>query len=316
MSLGGDCPAGIHLVFTSEAQIETAITEGGEAMLVSNEPGHAAGEQAPSRYRLVPDRRAQTAEQRSLRRDLTAATSEGQFLVHFQPRLPLRHGRAPSAEALLRWPHRKRGLMSPASFLPVAEQTGHIVEIGGWALRQACREAASWSAQIGVSVNVSSRQLQDGLLAGQVAVALAESGLDPERLELEMKETMLVDVDVETMMTLSAIRDLGVGLSVDDFGSGYASIGTLKRLPLTALKLDRSLVRGLPHDPEDVAIVRALVTVGHAIGLTVAAEGVETEAQRDFLVRAGCDEAQGYVFSQPVPGSRIPEVVGALLGRG
>ena len=272
--------------------------------------------QAPSRFRLSPDRRAQTAEQRSLRRDLTTATTEGQFLLHFQPRVPLRPGRAASAEALLRWPHRKRGMMSPATFIPMAEQTGHIVEIGGWAMRQACREAASWPGQIGVSVNVSGRQLREGLLAGQVAVALAETGLDPERLELEMKEAMLIEADLEMVMTLSAIRDLGVGLSVDDFGSGYASIATLKRLPLTAVKLDRSLVRGVPDDGEDTAIVRALVTIGHAIGLTVSAEGVETEPQRDFLTRAGCDEAQGYLFSQPVPAAKLPEALAAASGRG
>ncbi len=301
-----------HLAFIMLAQPETAITGGGD--MLGDETQDSGG--APSRFRLAPDRRAQTAEQRSLRRDLTTATAEGQFLLHFQPRVPLRLGRTPSAEALLRWPHRKRGMMSPATFIPMAEQTGHIVEIGGWAMRHACREAAGWSAAIGVSVNVSGRQLREGMLAGQVSVALAESGLDPERLELEFKEAMLIDADVEMMMTLSAIRDLGVGLSVDDFGSGYASIATLKRLPLTAVKLDRSLVRGVPEDGEDTAIVRALMTIGHAIGLTVAAEGVETEAQRDFLTRAGCDEAQGYLFSQPVPASRLTEALAAASGRG
>ena len=274
------------------------------------------GGQGPSRFRLAPDRRAHTAEQRSLRRDLSTATAEGQFLLHFQPRVPLRAGRTASAEALLRWPHRKRGMMSPATFIPMAEQTGHIVEIGGWAMREACREAARWPGQIGVSVNVSGQQLREGLLAGQVAVALAESGLDPERLELELKEAMLLDADIETMMTLSAIRDLGVGLSVDDFGSAYASIATLKRLPLTAVKLDRGLVRGVPEDGEDAAIVRALVTIGHAVGLAVAAEGVETQSQRDFLTRAGCDEAQGYLFSPPVPAAKLPEALAAASGRG
>jgi EAL domain-containing protein (putative c-di-GMP-specific phosphodiesterase class I) len=272
------------------------------------EAGDAA---APSRYRLFPDRRALTAEQRSLRRDLTTATAGGHFVLHYQPRMPLRDGRAPVAEALLRWPHRKRGMMSPASFLPMAEQTGQMVEIGGWALRQACQDAMGWPSSAGVAVDISARQLTEGLLAGQVAVALAESGLQPERLELGLAEGLLVDPDIETMLTLSAIRDLGVGLSVDDFGAAHGSLATLKRLPLTAVKIDRSLIRGVPDDAEDTAIVRALIGVGHAVGLVVVAEGVETDRQRDFLIRAGCDEAQGSRIGQPVTADLVAGVVGS-----
>ena len=256
---------------------------------------------APTRFRLEPDRRANAAERRSLRRDLAAATAEGSFLLHFQPRLSLRHGRPCSAEALIRWPHRKRGLVPPSTFIPVAEETGHITEIGGWVLRRACREASAWGGGIGVSVNVSGRQLQDGQLPGQVAAALEESGLDPERLELELTESMLIDTDIDTLLTLSAIRDLGVRIALDDFGTGYASLAMLKRLPLTTMKLDRSLIRGLPEDSEDAAIARALIALGHALGLVVVGEGIETEDQRAFLAAQGCDEGQGYLFSHPLP---------------
>ncbi len=271
----------------------------------------AAATEGPSRYRLLPDRRAQSAEQRSLRRDLSAATSEGRFVLQFQPRMPLRPGRTAAAEAMVRWPHRKRGMMSPASFMPMAEQTGHVVEIGGWALREACREAAAWPGVIGVSVNASRRQVREGLLAGQVGVALAESGLDPERLTLELTEALLLDLDIETIMTLSAIRDLGVGLTADDFGAAHASVATLKRLPLTGMKLDRTLVRGLPDDAEDAAIARGLIGIGHAVGLVVAAEGVETDAQRTCLARAGCDEAQGPLFGHAVTAAQLPRALRA-----
>ncbi len=150
-------------------------------------------------------------------------------------------------------------------------------------------------------MNVSARQLHDGALLDQVAAALEESGLMPECLELELTESLLIEVETETLLVLSAIRDLGVGLALDDFGTGYASLAVLKRLPLTAMKLDRSLVRDLPGDREDAAIVRAVVETGHALGLHVVAEGIETEAQRVFLASIGCDEGQGYLFGQPVP---------------
>lgn len=275
-----------------------------------------SGEAGPSRYRLSLDRRAASAEQRSLRRDLTTATAEGAFLLQFQPRMPLRSGRRAVAEALLRWPHRKRGLMSPTAFMPMAEQSGQIVEIGGWALRQACREAVAWPGQIGVSLNVSARQLGSGMLADQVALALTESGLDPEQLELEFHESLLVDADIDMTLTLSAIRDLGVGLAIDEFGAGLASVISLKRLPLTAIKVDRSLVRDLPENAEDGAILRAVVSIGHVLGLTVTAEGVETDAQLRCLIRLGCDEAQGHLFSQPVEAAMLATAVRGATARG
>ncbi len=257
-------------------------------------------EAGPSRFRLTPDRRAEAAERRRMRHELDTATAGTEFVLHYQPRLSLASGARTGSEALIRWPHRKRGLIPPSAFIPMAEQYGQIIAIGGWALAAACAEAQAWESGV-VSVNVSARQLLEGALLGQLAAALDVSGLEPERLEIELTETMLVEVSTDTLLTLSAIRDLGVGIALDDFGTGYASLAMLKRLPLSAMKLDRSLVRGLPADREDAAIVRAVVATGHALGLCVVAEGIETESQRAFLSASGCDEGQGFLFSHPLP---------------
>ena len=261
----------------------------------------------PRRRLGVPtDAKAEANMRRRLEQDLRQAVAQDAFVLHYQPRVCCRDGRIIGAEALIRWPHRRRGLVSPAYFIPLAEQNGSIVKIGAFALRAACVEAASWgdSGSI-ISVNVSPRQLTDRALLTQVAIALEESRIDPERLELELTESMLLHVDSDALFSLSALRDLGIGLALDDFGTGYASLGMLRRLPLTAMKLDRSLVRDLPDGSEDVAIARAAVQTGHAMGLRVVAEGVETEAQRDFLVAIGCDEGQGYLFARPMPAEQI-----------
>lgn len=263
---------------------------------------------SPRRREIVIDTKAEASMRRRLEQDLRQAVAQDAFVLHYQPRIDCRDGRIIGAEALIRWTHRRRGLVSPAYFIPMAEQNGLIVKIGAFGLRTACVEAASWHASDSIiSVNVSPRQLTDGALLAQVAAALEESQLKPERLELELTESMLLQVDSDALFSLSALRDLGVGLALDDFGTGYASLGMLRRLPLTAMKLDRSLVRDLPDGSEDVAIARAAVQTGHAMGLRVVAEGVETEAQRDFLAAIGCDEGQGYLFARPMPAEQIRE---------
>ncbi len=248
-----------------------------------------------------PDRRAVAAERRRLLHDLKLAMAEDGLILHYQPRLALDSHTMVGAEALLRWPHRKRGLIAPAAFVPLAEETGLITEIGGWVLCAACWEAMAWPDVAVVSVNVSARQLHQGGLIRQVARALEESHLPPDRLGLELTESMLIDLDEDALLTLGAARDLGVGLALDDFGTGYASLGMLRRLPLTTLKLDRSLVRSVPHATEDSEIARAVVATGRALGLMVVAEGIETEPQRAFLTEIGAGEGQGYLFSRPVP---------------
>ena len=251
-----------------------------------------ADAQGPARFRVAQGLRAQTIARRRMESDLRRAIERDAVSLQYQPRVALGSGEVRGAEALLRWSDRRRGLVSPAQFIPVAERSVLIVDLGGW-------------AQLLVSVYVSALLLTYGALLEQVAAALDESGLVPERLEIELTESLLIEVETETFLVLSAIRDLGVGLSLDDFGTGYASLAALKRLPLTAMKLDRSLIRALPGDREDAAIVRAVVETGHALGLLVVAEGIETEAQRAFLSGIGCDEGQGYLFGHPAPATAL-----------
>ncbi len=252
----------------------------------------------------LADGEGSAADLRRMERELRAATAAGAFILHYQPRLSLSSGTIETNEALIRWPDRKRGLIPPNSFIPIAERSDLINLIGAWVLAEACTEAMGWG-HYRLSVNVSARQLQSGVLPIQLAMALEQSGLSPDRLELELTESMLVDGSIDTLLTLSAIRDLGVGLALDDFGTGFASLSMLKRLPLTVMKLDRSLVRDLPANREDAAIVRAVIATGHALRLTVVAEGIETEAQRAFLSGIGCDEGQGYLFSHPLPSDQL-----------
>jgi EAL domain-containing protein (putative c-di-GMP-specific phosphodiesterase class I) len=253
--------------------------------------------------------RLDRALRRRLTGDLRQALGRGDLTVHYQPRVTLPDGRRSGAEALLRWQHPRLGNIPPGTFIPLAESSELIVDLGAWVLAEAARQAASWQGPRPgmVSVNVSARQLRGGALLGQVAAALEESGLPPERLELELTESMLVDGSADTLLTLAAIRDLGVGLALDDFGTGYASLSVLKRLPLTSLKLDRAFIRDLPGDAEDAAIVRGVRGIAGALGLDVVAEGVETEDQRAFLSGIGCEEAQGYLFGRPVAPEALPE---------
>lgn len=261
----------------------------------------------PSRFRLTPNVRAEAAERRRLVRDLGEATREGMLLLRYQPRLALDDGRVFGAAALIRWPHRKHGLVSPRVFLPLAERSGQMADIGAWALATACRDAAGWPDPGSVSVTIMTGQLCGAMLLSQVAAALKGSGLSPERLEISLPEALLTDSGGDTYLTLAALRDLGVAVAVDDFGSGLASLATLRRLPLTAVKFDRSLVRDVPASREDAAIVRATIETGHVLGLNAVADGIETEAQRAFLAACGCDQGQGHLFGNALPAERIAD---------
>jgi EAL domain-containing protein (putative c-di-GMP-specific phosphodiesterase class I) len=248
--------------------------------------------------------RAEAAQRRRLQRDLAAATATGGFVLHYQPRLALASGRRTGAEARISWLRQRHGLVSASAFLPLADGAGLTAEIGGWMLRAACVEAAAWPAGT-VSVPVSPRQLVDHALSRQLADALDASSLVPERLELSFAEAVLAHVDTDTLLLLSAIRDLGIGIAVDDFGAGVASLSMLKRLPLTAMKLARPLVREVTTDWEDAAIVRAVIETGHALGLCMVADGIESELQRAFLARGGCDDGQGALFGHKLTAAAL-----------
>ncbi|WP_133480139.1 EAL domain-containing protein, partial [Cognatilysobacter segetis] len=219
----------------------------------------------------------------------------------YQPRLSLSQRRIVGVEALLRWNSAEFGAISPAQFIPLAEESGLILEIGEWALRHACQQLQRWreaGLDLSMSVNVSALQLRRGQLAGSIERLLAETGLPPQRLEIELTESVIMAE--ETWSSLQAIRDLGVHMSIDDFGTGYSSFAYLKRLPINALKIDREFIGDLTRDPDDEAITSAVIAMGHSLGLHVVAEGVETGGQLEFLRRNGCDEIQGYWLSRPL----------------
>ena len=240
-------------------------------------------------------------EKHALRTDLRLAVIQGGFTLHYQPILDLRTDRIAHFEALLRWPHPERGFVAPGEFIPVAEETGMILVIGEWALREACREAAAWPDHVGIAVNLSAAQFRDRDLVRIVADTLAETGLAAHRLELEITESVLLQDSDANLAVLRALKRLGIRIVMDDFGTGYSSLGYLRRFAFDKIKIDRSFVADLPEGGESRAIVRAVVGLGESPGLAVTAEGVETRQQLDHLRAEGCDQAQGYLFSPAVP---------------
>ncbi len=228
------------------------------------------------------------------------ALAQGRFRLHYQPQVGIGNGAIVGAEALIRWRDPELGEISPGEFIPVAEETGFIVPIGEWVLRQAVKQAAAWQASgmpTVVSVNVSALQFQQPGFVDGVAIVLREARLPAEWLELELTESILLQDAQDAMLRLQALAQLGVKLAIDDFGTGYSSLAYLKRFPIRRLKIDRSFISGLPADESDAGIVRAIISMGRALRLEIIAEGVETVAQRDFLHEAGCDLFQGFLFS-------------------
>ncbi len=227
-----------------------------------------------------------------------------QLRVHYQPQIDIADGRIVGAEALVRWQDPDEGLIAPERFIPVAETTGLIGEIGQWVLRQACLQGRAWMdaglAPMTLAVNLSPRQFLHGDICAQVESALAESGFPPERLELELTEGALMECGDDAVAILQRLRRLGVRLAIDDFGTGYSSLAYLKHFPLDVLKIDRSFIRDIPFEPDDMAIAAAVITMGHTLGFRVLAEGVETDAQLAFLKERGCDLYQGYLASRPL----------------
>lgn len=244
---------------------------------------------------------------------LRQAVEQGGLRLHYQPKICLASQRVLGAEALVRWRDAEMGEVPPAKFIPVAEESGAIVPLGAWVLDEALRQIAEWRSrgiELPVSVNVSAMQFNQSDFVPSVAEALQRHGVPPELLELELTESILiVDID-ETLRRLDALSRIGVSMSIDDFGTGYSSFAYLKRFPIKRLKIDRSFIIDLPGNAEDEAIIRAIVQLGKALDIAVICEGVETEQQSDLLRRHGCDEAQGYYFSPPVPAERFAELLG------
>ncbi|MDQ5909437.1 MAG: hypothetical protein QG599_1532, partial [Pseudomonadota bacterium] len=252
-----------------------------------------------------------TFERLVLESELRRAIEAGQLRAYFQPKVQLIDGAPIGAEALVRWLHPDHGLVPPGRFIPVAEASDLIVAIGDWMLEAVCRQLAIWQAAglppVSVAVNLAARHFRDPNLIQRIQDLLSIHKLTPQALALELTESTLLETGAQTLETLRALQQLGVGLAIDDFGTGYSSLGYLKRLPIDALKIDQSFVRDLVTDADDRILAATIVTLGHSLGLKVVAEGVETEEQRRFLIEKGCDLAQGYLFSPPLPADEFVE---------
>jgi EAL domain-containing protein (putative c-di-GMP-specific phosphodiesterase class I) len=257
-----------------------------------------------------PEMQSAIVFQMALDVDLRTALHLEQFFLVYQAQVDS-GGQLVGAEALVRWRHPQRGIVSPAIFIPRAEENGLIVPLGLWVLREACRQLALWGEQgsatdfLTLAVNVSSSQFRQPDFVDQVIMTLEETGADPRRLKLELTESLLVD-NVETVIEkMSALREIGVHFSLDDFGTGYSSLSYLKRLPLSQLKIDQCFVADLLVDPNDAAIVQTIIELGRSFGLAVIAEGVETVDQREYLAKSGCAAFQGYLYGKPGPAEAL-----------
>ena len=249
----------------------------------------------------------------SLEVDLSRAMERGEFELHYQPQVDLATGRIVGAEALLRWRRPGSGLVSPGEFLPLAEENGLIVPINEWVLRTACAEARSWTRRglppLRIGVNLSPVQFRKIDVEALVARVLADTGLEPQRLDLELTESIVMQDTDRVARCLRGLRQRGVACSIDDFGTGYSSLAYVKSFPVDRLKIDQCFIRNLTSDPNDAAIVRAIISLGHSLGLGILAEGVETADQSRFLRAEGCDEVQGYHYGRPMPAADLVDLV-------
>jgi diguanylate cyclase (GGDEF)-like protein len=252
-----------------------------------------------------PEMNLRAIERQSLEADLRHAIERQELLLHYQPKVDLATGAIIGVEALIRWRHPQRGIVPPAQFIEIAEDCGLIVPVGRWVLREACRQARAWQVAglppLGMAINISSVELRVADFAAGVRAILAETGLEPPSLELELTETFLMQDSRSTADVLKVLKDIGVLLALDDFGTGYSSLSYLKRFPIDALKIDRSFVHNLTTAEDDAGIVTAVIGMGKSLHMRVVAEGVETREQREFLQEHGCSQGQGYYFGRPVP---------------
>ena len=260
-----------------------------------------------------PTMDAEAGEHLLMRNGLRRALERDEFLLHYQPQYDLASGQLTGVEALIRWQHPELGLVAPARFIGVAEESGLIVAMGDWVLRQACQQAMRWQRAglppLTLAVNLSAMQFKRGQVEQSVRQALEVSGLPPQLLELELTESILIQNVESVLSSVRALKELGVKLAIDDFGTGYSSLAYLKQLDIDLLKIDQGFVRDLASDPDDAAIVRAIIQMARSLNLRTLAEGVETGQIRDQLRAFGCDAAQGYFYSRPVPAPEIERLL-------
>lgn len=285
-----------NLLRHGEAALQQAKTRGGNGIEV-----------------FEPEAHARILERLAVERDLRQALERNEFELFYQPQFSFNRNAIVGVEALIRWHHPQRGMVSPVLFIPAAEACGLISPIGDWVLWQACAQVRAWRAQglpeLTVSVNVSAPQFMSGKLAAKVHAALAAHGIDPRHLKLEITESMMMQDVEQGIAVMQELAALGLRVSLDDFGTGYASLSNLKRFPLSELKIDQAFVRDLAPRTQDAAIVAAIVAMGHDLGLSVMAEGVETAAQLDYLRESGCNAVQGYHIGRPMPADRLAQLL-------
>lgn len=248
---------------------------------------------------------AQIRDRRQLEHDLRHAVARNELELVYQPQTQIESGGVTGFEALLRWRHPKRGTVSPVLFVPIAEETGAILEIGAWVLRAACRTAAAWPRPLGIAVNVSAVQLHNPHFVQFVHGTLFETGLKAERLEIEITETALIRDPARALLTLRQLKALGIRIAMDDFGTGYSSLSNLRSFPFDRIKIDGSFIKAVHSNPQGAAIVRSVLGLGRGLGLAVVAEGVETDQELSFLATEHCTLAQGYLLGRPAPIERF-----------
>jgi diguanylate cyclase (GGDEF)-like protein len=308
---------GQELFITASLGISLSPDDGADGHTILKNAAAAldrARQQGGDQYQFyTADMNAAALQRLSLENDLRRALERGEFLIHYQPQVGAGTGRLTGMEALVRWQHPELGLVSPAEFIPLAEETGLIVPLGEWVLREACAQRQRWHnsghASLRLAVNLSARQFEQPDLTEMIARVLAETGLDPRCLELELTESSVMKNADASAAVLGELKRSGIHISIDDFGTGYSSLSYLNRFPLDKLKVDQSFVRGMLSNQGDAAIVRAVITLAHSLKLKVVAEGVETKEQLAFLHLLKCDEMQGYLFSKPLPAAAFERLL-------
>jgi len=314
-----EAPGSDHrdLQLTASIGLSTYPEDGEDAEILLKHADTAMYEgkkRGPNNYEFFSqDMNAETIERQSIEADLRGASERQEFALHYQPKINLQTGEITGAEALIRWTHPSRGLVSPLQFIPIAEESGHILPVGQWVLKEACRQTQGWIDAglhaVPVAVNVSSLEFRSAGFLKNIRGILKDTCLDPGYLELELTESVLMQDAKSSSTVLRALKSMGVRLALDDFGTGYSSLSYLRQFPVDSLKIDQSFVRDLTTDTGDATIVSAVISMGKSLGHCVIAEGVETEEQMIFLQAHGCDEAQGYYFSKPVVAQQFAKLL-------